>query len=335
MVTGFRDESVQDDENWYLRPSTDDAFPIWEITCQVPVPYRLQRMARAPKSQLLRPEKAPGKTLTRMQRYRFDFGAPARIDTIVFPKASGSIRIISDGVDVIPLQASREYVMTKKSSSKPEKILNCLFVSNKLPSRQPNEDVDSFGHLFSVDSHPTIVQGRKLLVTSICEGAWGPLTPQGRHLHHEYLVTLVGDAPESELEFEAMGWVRAILQLESWFPFSRDSPLGLIVDSALGTLREINLRRSPLYRNSLLPSPWILQFATSSGGSLESILNAMIRSSDRFNQVASRNLQAALGHVDDWLPRPKTPFDFHRLFVADSRFQLEIPKGTETPSDSR
>jgi hypothetical protein len=132
----------------------------------------------------------------------------------------------------------------------------------------------NFDYLFAVDTNTKIIDGER---TSVCMSYHVPekLNPEQKIcLFVPFLVFEINDVMV-DVNPETVGWQIIIRQIIKSPAYASSDTIGLIVDSELGKIQDINSGKVPYYHKLLLPPNIKLIYASSDSGK-EFLPNMMI-----------------------------------------------------------
>jgi hypothetical protein len=203
-----------------------------------------------------------------------DFGEPARIDRVALTP-EGELLIETDGMET--RRPVRTFLETSYERPKGPKVLNRLVPPTDRLFVDPWYGIAKYSRLFALDTNCRFIGSERVAVTGVVE--FIPLRSKRSVLIFASIAIELRNvtAPSPE----RVGWLRAIDLLVSQAGFALlDVPVGLIVDSDLGTLEAWNARLMPVHGDRYLPRNMELLYATSDSGK-EHPLNRAIAKADK------------------------------------------------------
>jgi hypothetical protein len=224
-----------------------------------------------------------------------DFGEPQRIDRVAFTPA-GELLLEVDGQPVRP--PVRTFLETSFDRPKGPKVLNRLVPPTRTLSIDPWLGIAKYKRLFAIDTNCRFVGTERVASTAIVE--FIPLFSRRS--------VVISASRSIELRNvtapfpERVGWLRAIDVLVSEVGFQAlDVPIGLIVDSDLGSLEAFNARTLPIFGARRLPINMELVYATSDSGK-EHVLNQAIAKADKVASGLFEHLATIGNDAKDFQP---------------------------------
>lgn len=165
------------------------------------------------------------------------------------------------------------------------KVLSAFYFENESPPSTPHCALERFDQVYGIDTNTVSFE------------EFGPLSVT---IAMKVSMTRIGNEygnfrTESFVQFarrnvsnnpEVSGWVEVLHHILA-DPRHVQKKIGIVVDSELGKLQQMNARRIPLMDNFYLPSNFELVFATDASGTEEFIPNKLIRACDK---AASLNI---------------------------------------------
>ena len=222
------------------------------------------------------------KRKARITELRVDFGKDATIAGIT-PPGDGPLQFVGvDGKPIVPKLI--EVGMAYERPEKGPKVINRVQANPVNIQREPTTALMRFGTLLAIDTGTRVIDGVSVSVT-----AWIALLGLRWISPIQWHASV---ADQDALEFhdaivppELFGWHQIATLVATQ---SLRGPIGLIVDSELGRLSEINQRKQPLFKDVYLPEGVELIFATSDAGTSEFVGNKALQHCD---SVAKRLLK--------------------------------------------
>lgn len=210
-----------------------------------------------------------------------DFGRP-QILSGIHESNDGTLTFFDENGKVVQ-PARIEVGAVYNRATKARKVLTRQLSEPSKIQLDPNRALSRFAFLIAVDTNTVTIDDRRVSISAsvmvqdirIDSQSWNAkLVPQDAFEFHD-----ATDSPER------IGWWDTIRRLTA-NPFVRP-PIGLIVDSDLGSIAAINARRTPLLRQFFVPQGIELIYGCADRGTREYISNAAIADCDR---VASQLL---------------------------------------------
>ena len=168
------------------------------------------------------------------------------------------------------------------------KVLSAFFFKNESPPANVNALLARYDHYYAVDANTWNFE--KLGAVSACAVLRGKFTLVDKdkgHAHHQLVHVKTGvnvQDPELSAIYDLVSSHVGSMEL-------RRGLIGIITDTELGKLKDINARKRPLIEDFLLPPGFELVYATDASGSAEFFANQMIRECDRRANEALRQYQ--------------------------------------------
>lgn len=207
---------------------------------------------------------------------------------------------------LVPIEAVRyRFVRPRASPSKPEKTLSEVPASPKSLRRVLRFGMDEYDAFIAVDTNGRDTPAGKVCVVAIhafapaeiVKNSGNYLYPRGESVYGFW---------EPAGNPERVGWLAALHALRNSGVTDRYSRIGMIVDSELGLIRNINARTEPVEDGEFLPPEFTLLYASSDGPRLHAPCS-MIKDADR---TAKRELRELLQRS----PKPPQPSIDYGMF---------------------
>lgn len=169
-------------------------------------------------------------------------------------------------------------VVTYYNRNAKRKVLSAFYLQNERPPATVHRLLERYDHFYAIDtntvdfknfgsiSFTTVIKA----VTRDIGGGYGNF--RSEIIYQDFRRDVKGNP-------EISAWqvlVSKILAARDVFR----GKIGIIVDSELGRIKDINLRRVPLFNDSYLPQNFELIFASDSSGNEEYFANKIIRECD-------------------------------------------------------
>lgn len=158
------------------------------------------------------------------------------------------------------------------------KILSAFYFENEFPPSTPHRALERFDQFYAVDTNTISFEGFGLVSVTIAMQGFSTQLGNGYgNFRAEPFMELGIQNVQGNPEI--LGWIKLIKLIIS----NRDNlrkKIGIVVDSELGKIPDINCRKIPLTENFYLPENIELVFATDASGSEEFFPNKLIRSCD-------------------------------------------------------
>jgi len=168
-------------------------------------------------------------------------------------------------------------------------------------SISPNENAShilrNYEYLSAIDTNTRLVHGRLVSVSVICLGRW---INHGEKTEFSFYHDLYMDTFDYEGKPERFAWCEFIKLIVKGDSYIGNDTFGIIVDSELGEISEINSRKIPLYKDYYLPERMYLIYA--SADKSETVQNYIINKCD---QLATDRL--------DFLEKRYTSDEFNKV----------------------
>lgn len=165
-------------------------------------------------------------------------------------------------------------ILTFYEGKKKRRIINAFYFENCSPPMTVHRRLMQYSHLFAIDtntikfkdvgavSFTTVYKG----VMTDLGGAYG--NTSGETIFQDYRLDVLGNP-------EVSAWHILILRIQEFNPRLLGR-IGIIVDSELGRIKDINLRRVPLIDDFFLPPNFELIFASDKSGREEYFSNKLL-----------------------------------------------------------
>jgi hypothetical protein len=176
-------------------------------------------------------------------------------------------------------EVSDAHVTSQYERTKKPKIVSKVFVGNRVAKVDINKAIADYDQLLAVDTNTKDVFGRKLSVTAVVIARLQSSTPSSFIWEYEIPLLIAFTSPLGPPE--RLGWVFALKELLKCNRISRNSRIGMVVDSDLGLLDEFNSRRTPLVGNEYLLGCVELLYGSADTGSSKLIPNKLIKEADK------------------------------------------------------
>ena len=172
------------------------------------------------------------------------------------------------------LSPSEVEVITFYEGKEKRRIINAFYFENASPPATVHRLLERYNHLFAIDTNTVNFNDiGAISFTTVYRaalrdlgGAYGESS--GETVFQDYRINVPGNP-------EVSAWHVLILKIQE----SNPKPLGrigIIVDSELGKLKDINFRRAPLIDDFYLPPNFELIFASDKSGKEEYFSNKLI-----------------------------------------------------------
>jgi len=145
---------------------------------------------------------------------------------------------------------------------------------------------NSVDFLFAVDTNTKAIRGRRV---SFCVSYWVPRALRLCGLTFPFCAYTVFEINDVILGInpECAGWCLVIREIAKSPLWNMGCRIGVVVDSELGAIRQMNLREVPFFGNELLPENVTLIYASADAGG-NALPNRMISYCDRLaTRIAS------------------------------------------------
>jgi hypothetical protein len=187
-----------------------------------------------------------------------------------------------DSILLLPetiLVPSEVAIETYYDRGKKRKILSAFYFENELPPSTPHRAMERFDQFYAVDTNTVSFDGfGKVSVTIAMQASTTQVGNAYGHFSAESFAEFGRQNVSGNPEIS--GWVELINIIRS-DQENFGKKIGIVVDSELGRIQQINSRQIPLIDGFYLPQNFELVFATDASGSEEFFPNKMIRACDR------------------------------------------------------
>lgn len=221
----------------------------------------------------------------RKTEIRAIFSGLVHLTEIRVPKA-GAIQFVGKPHSVLelrdtfltPLELDLVCYYERKSK---RKIINAVFLNNDSSAINANVALARYDRFYACDANTwKFLETGKFSVCVVFQETLG--AAGGEHRPAEFskvcTITIEGDV-EGNPELHAAR--QLIIDLQQRMFEKNIKPIGIIMDSELGRLKEINARRAPLIADFYLPEGFEIMYASDATGSAEFLANALIRMCDK------------------------------------------------------
>lgn len=134
----------------------------------------------------------------------------------------------------------------------------------------------NYEYLCAIDTNTRMVHGRLVSVSVICLGRW---IDHGEKTEFNFYHELYMDTFDYEAKAERLAWREFIKLIVKGDSYKGNDTFGIIVDSELGEIPEINSRKIPLYEDYYLPERMYLIYA--SADKSDTVQNCIIQKCDQ------------------------------------------------------
>jgi hypothetical protein len=208
--------------------------------------------------------------------------------TITYDKVDGSIFIHELDPETIHLVRSHDRTSGKEKVLTSIKSANPRVPFDVLPALRAN-----FDFLLAIDTNTRVIAGRRVSITVAYR------TPKSIKIRGDIaFIPVCGYVMldvDSSINPERLGW-QLVLSSNIDAVALKHERLGVIVDSELGALPEMNSRSQPIYEDSFLPNFATLIYA--SDASADSLPSQMIRYCDKAAEAVFSRLMVDLSILE-------------------------------------
>lgn len=186
-------------------------------------------------------------------------------------------------------------VLTFYEGKGKRRIINAFYFENSLPPATVHRVLERFTHLFAIDTNTMDFQDfGSISFTTVYKASMNDLGGVYGHsfgevVFQDYRLNVTGNP-------EVSGWHSLISKIQASHP-NNNSRIGIIVDSELGKLKDINFRRIPLFENFFLPVNFELIFASDKSGKEEYLPNKLIAACDSNSKRMLKEIEQNSGLV--------------------------------------
>lgn len=165
-------------------------------------------------------------------------------------------------------------VLTFYEGTEKRRIISAFYFENSSPPATVHRLLERYTHLFAIDTNTVEFEGiGRMSFTTVFKGLLKDLggaygQSSGETVFQDYRLNVPGNP-----EVSAWRVLIARIQESNLRPLGR---IGIIVDSELGKIKEINFRRVPLIDDFFLPPNFELIFASDKSGKEEYFCNKLI-----------------------------------------------------------
>jgi hypothetical protein len=231
-----------------------------------------------PKSEHRRKKKS--KNSSRNQRNEYVYGTVEANDgkielTYDFQKGGIEFSNLVEG-------SLHQKIIYERDSGKDKILLSAPCVDNIGRFETIENLKKNFDYIFAIDTNSAIINSRKISFAVIYYVPRNLKTYTNQFPFLPFLTIEINQASK-EINPETIGWHLIINKIIESPTYSQKISIGLIVDSELGKLPEINNRKIPYYNENFLPANIRLVYASSDGGR-EYLPNMMISYCDKMGK---------------------------------------------------
>jgi hypothetical protein len=231
---------------------------------------------------------------------------------IVFDPAKNKVEFLGSRVEFVQQQ-----VLYQRASGK-EKILSVVpGATNGGHLGTYDQLKRNFDFLFAVDTNTTIIKGSRV---SFCVSYWvpQPLGVYGPAVPFSGFFVFEINEVSPQVNPECVGWYLIIREIAKNPLCSRAKRIGVVVDSELGLIKQMNMREIPFFANEVLPESVQLIYASADADS-GVLPNRMIAYCDRL----AKRTAAHFRDNDIQLNKRRNGGS---LFMGYRRITLQTPK---------
>lgn len=223
--------------------------------------------------------KKKSKKETRHTQIEVTFRQPMHFSRARLTMDGRSIQIYGRPASILDLPDSllspnEVEVITFYEGKEKRRIINAFCFENASPPATVHRLLERYNHLFAIDTNTVKFKDiGAISFTTVYRGALRDLggaygQSSGETVFQDFRINVPGNP-------EVSAWHALILKIQE----SNPKPLGrigIIVDSELGKLKDINFRRAPLIDDFYLPPNFELIFASDKSGKEEYFSNKLI-----------------------------------------------------------
>jgi hypothetical protein len=196
---------------------------------------------------------------------------------IVFVLGKRETSIILRPEILIPDEA---HIITYYKRNKNKKVLNACFFGSGHPVTDMHHAMVGCDVVMAVDTNSQDIPGSgKITATSAIEAYFKEVTEDACHMQTGAMRQKISIDPPGNPEIYGIGTM--MFHLFETKPELINKRVGIITDTDLGLLKEINQRKIPFFESMFLPENTIIFYATSDSGSTEFMANKLIRMCDK------------------------------------------------------
>jgi hypothetical protein len=166
--------------------------------------------------------------------------------------------------------------------------------SSITPSENANHVLKNFEYLSAIDTNTRTINGRLISVSIICLGRWINEGEQTKFSFYPHLYMDIFDYIEKP---ERHAWCEFIKLIVKGENYEGDDNFGIIVDSELGDIPDINNRTIPLYEEFYLPEKMSLIYASSDKS--DTVQNYIIKKCDQLSTERINYLEKNLEEIEN------------------------------------
>ena len=226
-----------------------------------------------------------------------DMGIPVQVKTFSV-SADGSFQLFDEnGNSLKPVKATLERSYER---AKGPKVLSRIPSDISAPiSSDPDTALLSYDTIFAIDTNTRSMGGQEISIAAVVLGKWTERSPTPRCRY----------SPIHALEFRNVDCHPDLLALKHHIVEMERDPsrpsagrVAFIVDSHLGNLPKIASREMPVLDDCFFPEWADLIYA--SDAAQDSVVNVLLRASDRAASSLLQHIQGGAGHDDSQVESP-------------------------------
>ncbi|MYN17866.1 hypothetical protein GTP81_13985 [Rugamonas sp. FT107W] len=234
----------------------------------------------------------------RFTEVNMTFSYPVKIDQMRWTMDGKSIEIIGAPSSLLLLPQSSIIpqdveVITYYSRENSRKVIGAFYFRNEIPPSTIHRALERFDYFYAIDTNTVNFSGfGAVSVTTAMRGTSSDIGNGYGNFSAEIIYQDIGKDILGNPEVSA--WYNLILRLLQYQDLV-GKRIGIIVDSDLGKIKDINYRNSPLIDDFFLPANYELVFATDAAGIEEYFTNRLIRECDKSSKLALEEFEMRNG----------------------------------------
>lgn len=209
--------------------------------------------------------------------------------TVVFNPDSGLELRDKNGKLVSPTKLNSKLFYERESNPK---VLSYSDGAIK-PYENASNVLKNYEYLCAIDTNTRKINGRTLSVSIICIGRW---YDEGEYTKFSFDPHLYMDIFDDKHKPELFAWCEFIKLIVKGENNDGDGTFGVIVDSELGDIPNMNNRSIPIYEEYYLPEKFSLVYA--SADKSDTVQNKIIKKCDQLATERINYLEKHLKEID-------------------------------------
>lgn len=235
-----------------------------------------------------RPSKIPRES--RKTEIKAVFSSPVQLTEIRVPKF-GVIQFVGRPSSILELRDSllipSEVDLTcYYERGAKRKVISAIFLNDDSSALNANVALDRYDHFYACDANTWNFSETGKVSACVVFRGWLTASPDHQrraNFSRECMIKIEGETGGNPELYAARA---LIIELQQRIPVVSAKPIGIVMDSELGRLKDINARRLPLVEDFFLPAGFEIMYASDATGSTEFFANMLIRMCDKASTEA-------------------------------------------------